>query len=677
MDECVPALWVLRVIVDRLRVVNFGPYVGEHVLDLSATHYGIVACTDEAEGRSNFLGKSVLVSAIPFALYGWHDRIEWRIEEDFITRGEKEAVVELHLSGGVIVRRSRVRGDATRLTLACSSAEGAERIKGESKGASAQAVLVKLIGLTEEDYHHTCHFRQKHMHHFVTAPPADRSRIVGAWLGLGKLEACAARARADLTKVLDAREKWKLYGEDASRVLDGIRARVLDDANPDLVVALDGAIKAARASGLEAEAAERAASSDLAAWGSYAEDERAAKRLAAVEEKIKILEADMLARAERIDPSFLARAEEESKVAHESLVLARRGSQDLRVVARGEFDGRCPVSPGFACPAREAINARSTLASDAAAVLDYKIAGLTTEYARASTAATKAGYEAHAARATAEEIAHLRAESDHLRPAAERFARRSSERSELTYEGAVKIHEETRAFVHQRVAQLARLEEAHTAAQAASARLEAARAQVADLDASIGRLRAAAGVFGRNGAQRAIAESSLGEVEDRANASLALMGIDVSMKVSWSRDAEGLASACEDCGYPFPTSKKVLACTKCGARRGDKRIEKLDLDLSRNSGAAEDLAGVAFQLAASAWLRDKRGAPWASAIVDEPVGSLDAAHRRAFGRQCGRVLSAHGITQSFLVAHHSEVVDALGGRIVIEWVRGKPTVRVA
>ncbi len=65
-------------------MTNFACYRGEHVLGLEAKTYAIVARKHDDPERSNFLGKSSLMEAIYFALYGEHRH---RFEDDWITRG--------------------------------------------------------------------------------------------------------------------------------------------------------------------------------------------------------------------------------------------------------------------------------------------------------------------------------------------------------------------------------------------------------------------------------------------------------------------------------------------------------------------------------------------------------------------------------------------------------------
>jgi DNA repair exonuclease SbcCD ATPase subunit len=120
----------------------------------------------------------------------------------------------------------------------------------------------------------------------------------------------------------------------------------------------------------------------------------------------------------------------------------------------------------------------------------------------------------------------------------------------------------------------------------------------------------------------------------------------------------------------------VKQCGRCGTERGPLLVNKLYLVLSDRSGAAEDLAGAAIQLAASAWLRRERASGWGSALIDEPFGALDASNRRAFAVHLTVMLRRYGFEQSFIVSHSADTVGMLPGRIVVDNVGGRATVRV-
>lgn len=177
-------------------------------------------------------------------------------------------------------------------------------------------------------------------------------------------------------------------------------------------------------------------------------------------------------------------------------------------------------------------------------------------------------------------------------------------------------------------------------------------------------LREAVRILGPRGVRRRIAEDALDEIAAGANELLARAGVELSVGFRWERETKGLASACDDCGAPFPPSAKVRACSRCHAERGPKLDERLDVVLSTRSGAAEDLAGVALSLSASARLRAERGSSWGLVCLDEPFGALDRSHRRGLSR--GLVSMFRGQwEQALVIAHDDAVMDGMPGKIVI------------
>ncbi len=166
-------------------------------------------------------------------------------------------------------------------------------------------------------------------------------------------------------------------------------------------------------------------------------------------------------------------------------------------------------------------------------------------------------------------------------------------------------------------------------------------------------------------AQRVVAESTMQLVEQGANRVLSDSGIDLGVKVTWAREGNGPAKSCDQCGAGFPVSAKVKVCGACGSKRGKHTVEKLEIGTTDQSGAAEDLAGIAIRLAVSAWLRQRRQAGWSMAAIDEPFGALDGANKRALSQHLVTMLTGagYGFEQAFVVGHERAIMDALPNRI--------------
>jgi hypothetical protein len=130
--------------IESVRLVNWGCFKGEHVLDLDAIPYAVVATREGDPERSNWNGKTMLLEAIPFALYGVHRH---RLEEGWISKGEVESSVTLMFDGWTVCR-FRVPGKGTQLEVRMYNRDLKPEFRGdEFKGDEAQRKIEELVGL--------------------------------------------------------------------------------------------------------------------------------------------------------------------------------------------------------------------------------------------------------------------------------------------------------------------------------------------------------------------------------------------------------------------------------------------------------------------------------------------------------------------------------------------------
>jgi DNA repair exonuclease SbcCD ATPase subunit len=642
--------------VVRLSLTNWLRFAGEHEIDLTGDVYGIVAEHEGDPLRSNWCGKTSLVEAVRFALYGAHRHAR---EDDWITTGAEGGRVAVALSTGHVIDRSRRRGQATKLRV--------EHGGAVAVGEPAQEQIVDAVGLSLDDFDVTCWFGQKQLARLVLAKPVDRFGLVSSWFRLEPLQRCEDRARRALALIGQQIDNHEVQRAAA----DLARGRFLRE----LGIETTGDVRALVAERVaEAESAVATARRALALATAAAEEGAARKRSAEAAAELAEIKAEGAALSTRIADlesgadgrTAAAQMHASAKAAMTDAAVNLKGK---RLLARGQFDGVCPVDQST-CPARDAINART--AENAAFY-----ATAVREYDRLCQAESVARRDADAAQSLTRELDRLTATRESLRGRARRLAPLARDaRPDDTDHGALA------AAVAEAHRALATAEAARNALTTALSRLTDTDAALAEHDAAIARLRAKestarAGlrIFGRQGAQRRIAEGALAEIEAGANLILSAAGIDLTVGVQWGREGQGLASWCSECGAPFPASARVRTCEKCSATRGPKIVERLDVELSDRSGAAEDLAGAAIQLAATAWLRRERGVSWAVAFLDEPFGALDEAHRRAFAGQLVAMLRGAAFEQAFVVAHHPDVIDGLPARLLVR--AGPESSRVA
>ena len=604
--------------IKRITVTNWLSFRGVNVLDLDAGVHAVVARRATDAASSNWAGKTAMLEAVPFALFGAH---RFRTEDEWISTGETQGGVMLELDDGTTVQRTRARGRSTQLVV------------DNASGAAAQDEIVRRIGLNEADFMATCFFAQKQMSKLVTARPAERMEIIGGWLGLERIQACEERAREKLAAI-------------TSRVAEGERRIAGKQQVIDEAFTLHGVKTVGELAQYAAEQRKHA-EEEAAAFDVLTENVKLADQAA---EYTRVVEQG---KALRDEAKALPTPDEATTMLAESMATVTKAADEhrrLKVLATGNFDGACPVSVGLVCPATEKING--------ARVKHRKELDKATKHL-ALHHTTHDGFKQTASQSVDvnRRLDALRAKARDLKPAHD------------ATDGATYDADEVRA---RHVAVNALLNEARG--------IEAAVEQVTRWTGEVAALattnavdvlaatpmREAVAVFGRNGAQRRIAETALAEIEKGANTLLGNAGIALTVAVKWSREGQGLAAVCDQCGAPHASSQRVKVCERCGAVRGPKLVERLDVDLSDRSGAAEDIAGIALQLSAAAWLRAERSAAWSVCCIDEPLAACDAPNRRALAKVLATMLgSSYGFEQSFIVSHSSDTVDMMPNRVEI------------
>lgn len=646
--------------IAKLKLKNFQCYAEEQTIELKPSVYAIVAKhTGDAE-RSNWLGKTTLLEAIRFALYGHHRH---ETDDEWITHGAVLGEVAIELDDGTLIERKRERGKSTRLWYW----PGNERSKGAMQ-TEAQNLILQHVGLTQKDFLATCYFPQKVMSQFVTQSAGDRMETVVQWLQLEPLEQCEADLRAAIAVKLDAQSKLAENLRSNEQNVTTMLARYSTESFDYLkscVAPTEAQVEIRRGTVALCQRklmSNEAIRSGIAKHAEYETVVRVGKELAAKfdEKGGAALKKSLVQWREYLDKLSLAKA------------TAERELRTKLTVARGEFDGACPVA-GIACPAKDQINTLTKAAKEAALVAEAAVDELRGKHAEAARTVQKASDD-YAEWTKAEgQLQELRRQVVQLDAAKTRPTEELQPHELL-------VHEFNTAMTSLATAQaevMGLLQAIKSIEQAIKA-IDAVKVELARMDGELTTLREAMLIFGKNGAQRRIAEGVLKHIEASANELLGDSGIELQVGIHWSRTGQGFAAACESCGNPFPSSVKVKTCMRCGAERGPKLVNKLDIALSNSSGAADDLAGGAVQLAASSWLRRERGALWNVAMLDEPFGALDAANRRAFAAHLTAMLrGAHGFEQAFVIAHHASVLDALPSRIEITSDGKRATMRTA
>lgn len=634
--------------VARIELTNYFRFRSVAV-DLEPRVYAVEAEMNGDPGRSNWIGKSSFAEAIPFALYGWHRFQEGErapgFEDEWIKEGESEGSVAHVLSCGTRVERSRKRGASTQLRVTLPNGN-------TCAGDAAQEHVERIVGLSKDDFFSTAFVRQKRCSQIVTARPADRMGLVADWLDFGALE----RATADLGQRLTAaaNERERLLG----KVTD-LRARIVT-ASEETFPTVDGDDRPiSKLAPAEWERSFKLLTEDAAREVAAAEEAVTRWSIWSAAETVRVRAES--ARAQLAEErARLADLPEVEPVDAGPAVAKRRLAQakveDAQRLARGDFDGRCPVRTGFVCPARGELNAGQEEAR-------YALEQARSEHAKARD-------EADAVERKARDAVDAQRVRDRQEERVE-VLRRQVDATPAQPAGA-RPEEVTRARLdaaRSRVQQVATAVSLYRRCAADLGKLHAdlqkAEEQLADAERRIVCTRAARLVCGRGGAQRRIAEAAVAAIASGANRRLAARGIDLRVSLSWRREGADWAPSCEACGASYPRSAKVRSCARCGAERGKAVQDRLDVHLSDRSGAAEDLAGLMLQRSACAFLRGRRGAAWSSLVLDEPFGALDGRHREVMAQSLAAIGSEDGFEQAFVLAHQPGILESLPGKILI------------
>lgn len=586
-----------------------------------------------------------MLEAVDFALWGRHRH---RTEDEWINDHESIGEVQLELDDGISIIRRRERGKRTTLWYM-----GPENKHGAMQD-EAQKLIGQLVGLDQEDFLATCYFKQRQMARLVLTEPSKRMETVSAWMRLGPLERCEDKVAAEASVLgeqvdrldaqltsLDEMEKHALDGmtcEQMQELLDG-HADVLEKRRGQFAVIQEQITTNARL---------------ISAHGKVQDFDQ----LVAEGKKLR-------AEIGKVDGTNLVVAAQTAKALEieqaQRTRMAKSQVDEKRGIAQGQFDGVCPVA-GIDCPAKDQINKdrkRGLKLFDEAKKAHEEVQH---DYNTASAAEGKARAELGEFERKADRLHAMREQAARMEDDVE-LARRNGEPEDpqvlkLRHDDAARRLDEvmgTEKTMRVRLDQLDGIVQ----------RRETINKQLGEIRARLAVYREAAVIFGKQGAQRRVAEGALAEIEEGANDILRETEIDLEVGIQWSREGSGLARACDGCGASFPLSARVKTCSRCKAPRGKNIINKLEIVLSDESGAAEDLAGVAVQLAASSWLRGDRGSSWGVAMMDEPFQSLDRAHRRAFALKLPGMLHGSGLEQAFVISHTADTVDAMPGRIEI------------
>jgi len=631
--------------IERLYIAGWMPFAGEHDIVLPAGPIAVVGEHNGDPRRSNRAGKTALLEAITWCLFGVHRK---RLDDAIINRGADLCEVTVDL-GGLGVTRSRARGKgSTKLQVNL----GGTSLVGES----AQAKVNEHLGLGLDDYLATACFRQGDVESIVSRTAGDRLALVSEWLQLGRW-AVAKKVQAAKVNAADAALGAKRSSLATLEATTLTEARRLELQETETRLTADGERGQRRLASMQARSGEAANArialeqhleiENLRTRAGELRTQLAGKRAADGETEAKLRAVEEAAQAEQ---------------------AARKLVDEVATIASSGFDGICPVMCE-ACPVAPDV--------EAAVRSNTELYEVRSKEMRACSATT---------RERRGDAVLARAASTQLDRASAEYAEIVRRGKELAASVVLSVDEaterlkdgetieagfaEAQAEVSAAAVQLGNVQRLLSASVESELQCRALRDSVAILEESA-RVSSLA--------LRAICQVPADIARDElivleADANHLLQGTGVSLRFSWARELAEKSPACDECGHVF-ASKRGDACPRCSAARGKKRAQELEIlcddgsgleeDVRFNSGGTRAIVGASIRLAASALLRRLRGAPAAWAIVDEPFGPLDSENREQLARSFAGMLNSVGLEQALVVSHDMVLLSGLPSKLVI------------
>ncbi len=635
--------------IESITLSNWMAFRGEQrLVDLPAAPIALVGRYIENRRRSNWSGKTALLEAITFALFGVHRK---RLADGVIHRGTDEAFVTVTLTDGIVIRRARKRGGPTSLSVKIGP--------DITTGDAAEQRIADVFGMSHGDFVATQCFQQGDTESIIGREAGERRRVVMRWLELDRWERMAARART--------------VSNAASQRVRALAAVAPADAAPVDLDALKAEREQLRKRSDEIERERAQWQREDARWREASKDEGAERDLRAAAEELQGLR-DVHAN-DAPDMSGLETRVADLRAARD---IAAKEVDDSKKLLAGGFDSVCPVvrKP---CPSATWVSQQGAAARERHERSLPILCDADANYggARDELAAAQRHRDEHARRAGRADTIKKRMQELRARVDA-----RKARLAELTLDGpaiTAGLERATREAMEVRTrfadvnATIERVEgETKRAASLAADKEAATRA--ARISLLVTKAVAPSGIPAR------IAAAQLRGLEERAN--VLLDGTGLSFELGWERETKEPTPTCEECGYMFK-GKKDKACPACSAPRGMKRSDELEIlvedgsgeieDVRAKSGGAKVLVASAIRLAGGAMLRDLRGSPVRFALVDEPFGPLDAENREGLARSFAGMIGSVGLEQAFVVSHDAQLLDALPARIVVTRDRGFST----
>lgn len=697
----------------KLKLHNFMLFRGDHELVFPSE--GLIFIRGMYDGNpasSNRAGKSSLLRSILYCAYGDSGS---RQETQLVHTGASEMWVEMEIlcSDGTLLTVRRGRTDKNVALFEVNNLQ--EREEKED-------AVRRGLGLSCDDFVHTCYVRQKELTSFILQDNAQKKESLRRWLGIsywdepakyarveiGKLEAKLQalttsigdhKARIGNVSVLSVDERIRMTRMLEAKEADLESQKVQRDQVTEEVALLYEVLRRATdvsdLDGRIGDLQSRVQAVETRGKGCVDGKVEAAgrqTRITGLKEEIAVLERSVL------DGAGLR-----NRVAGLTSQIGSLGAslsaKQVLATKLETFTGECPIDCG-PCPrdmrgaagpvrqeAMKIAETKKTVASDLAKAMSglevmtttaTKVQRLSVEVANLSSKPTVADVEA-----TIEDVLRTRRS---LLSALEGLTKQK----ELSAET---LSDMARARDRIGVAQQLKvsLDDAIRAAEFSVSGIK----KDLTIDDERGRLREdlgnslqvlelqvdvmrqdhrqwqfVAAMLGKDGIPSIQTENAFAEIEADSNFVLAEVGLPIRIGFLATRETTQDETVCYVCGEAFAPRVKVCQSCQIGVRRKKRRDEMTipvyegtkTTDFSLDSGGGQDLIALAIRVALSRLLQRRSGTTCQLLCLDEIFGSLDRVRRAELLRTMMTFLSKQW--SQILFTTHTDLGGEFSGNVL-------------
>lgn len=624
---------------------------------------GIVAEYANNENKSNKGGKSTLVEAVRWVLFG-DSRADFDVE--LIHRGANHMFGQVTLVDGKLKTKIKRGVDAKGHTIL--------EVNGIEKKREAQAEINKLIGYTSDEFALTTFYKQGDINQFMELKPAQKKEYLMRWLKNNHWTALERMVLDDASakekRLEDLRSQRKALEERVEGSVEGFQKQIIASLRQvkklkkkaKILYHKMAFIKAAKANGEKARDELEEVEIQIANAEENIEAAPSAEYIAALKANVKKFEK----RANK----KLDLGHTEAQLRQQEAGYRQRANDLVKKLAGAEsLTGTCPILQepcDRICAEKGQVakwTAQRKVALEDAATVQEKIDALDARRrakdklreAQKTLEAAESNVRENAAGMAALEALKKRREALDEKVAAAHLDRVEAEEVEL---------EEKNQELSAAIEELGHWKERLKSFQKNQKAIEELSAKILKLEKGVlPRLRYLAFMFGKNGIPSQEIENAFDEIEDDINLVLRKLGTALEVSFTPDREIGAWEDYCIECGWQFPKGTRTKECEECGAERRKKRKDELQLRVQEDghdsgfhmeSGGGKTLVSIATRVALTRLLQRQTGSTFNSIFLDEPDSAFDPVNRANFVKLITTTLKDLGFEQTFWITHSKE-----------------------